>query len=105
MPRMNYYTPENPPKSGNARKIWRALTSAGFTIHELHYNPNLWGRGQDNGWGTWAFRADSVPIGFSVELIRIGAYAGVFNGRVYVQNLSAPYNAIFVDQIDKGNRT
>jgi hypothetical protein len=99
MPRMNYYTQEEPPKHGSARKIWQALTRAGFSIHELHYNPNLWGQGKELGWGTWAFQADSVPQGFPFEFINIGAYAGIIDKRVYVQSLSAPFAMLFLDEL------
>ena len=48
------YSDKNPPKSGTAKKIYAALKKRGFKVWDLHYNPNLWGRGAIDGWGTWA---------------------------------------------------
>ena len=81
---MNCYT--ELPRRGNARKIWLALTELG--IVELHYNPNLWGKGKQDGWGTWAC---------SIRGREIGMFCGIQNGRVYVEQMAAPYNRRFVD--------
>lgn len=78
---MNIYTPGYPPKKGNARKIWKALDSAGLMPLELHYNPNLWGRSKVDGWGTWAC---TLNIGGEF-------FCGIRNGTVYLESLRAPY--------------
>lgn len=84
---MNFYTPDNPPKSGNAKRIWSALIQAGFKVRQLHYNSNCWGRGKDMGWGTWAFDED---VGDS------GHWCGISQGQVYVQKMGAPYQVVWL---------
>lgn len=51
---MNSYTEAHRPKSGTGLRIWRALKASGFHVLDLHYNPNCWGKGALDGWGTWA---------------------------------------------------
>jgi len=77
---MNFYTEDNPPKRGKAKKIWEALWDNDFEPRELHYNANCWGRGKDLGWGTWA-----------CGTILGGLWCGISQGQVYVQQMSAPY--------------
>lgn len=84
---MNRYTPQNPPRRGNARKIWNAITAAGFTIAELHYNPNLWGRAGERGWGTW---------GVSFPRDQVGYWCGIDSRGVYMEGLTAPYNRTYI---------
>lgn len=52
--RFKSYSDENPPRRGNAKKIYQAMKAQGFKVWDLHYNPNCWGRGAILGWGTWA---------------------------------------------------
>lgn len=84
---MNRYTPANPPKKGNARSIWSAIESVGFQIIELHYNPNLWGRGKVQGYGTWAV---------TMQHDREGKWAGVDKRGVYLETMEAPYNRVYL---------
>lgn len=97
---MNFYTPENPPKHGTARKIWRTLTAEGFTILDLHYNPNLWGRGESLGWGTWAVQfnggSDKHP---GLHVPREGCHAGIHNGLVYLREMTGSYSAYFIGPV------
>jgi hypothetical protein len=82
------------PKSGTARKIWRVLEENGFTVIELHYNPNCYGRGKNDGWGTWACNVISPEKSHisSGELL-----CGLYGGRiVYIQGMSAPYESAIV---------
>lgn len=53
---MNQYTPDNPPRRGTARRLWKELTAAGFDVAFLMYNANCWGLGKHTGdaWGSWA---------------------------------------------------
>ena len=59
---MKIYSDSNPPKSGKGKKIFEALTKAGFCFKDLHYNPNCWGKAESNGWGTWACEITKNPI-------------------------------------------
>jgi hypothetical protein len=88
---VNSYTPENQPKNGNALKIWNALTNADLKPAELHYNPNCWGRGSQNGYGTWActIRRFEAPYEF---------FCGVVAGNVYIGSMVAPYNKIAITE-------
>ena len=88
---MNFYTPERPPKSGNAKKIWKALHDKGFKVKQLHYNPNCWGRGSVMGYGTWAFEEQdrgSHP----------GYWCGITVYGVYVKTMAAPYTTIYISE-------
>ena len=76
---MNFYFKDNPPKRGNAKKIWDALLFNGFTIYQLHYN--------SNGWGIWVFQESIVDIGH---------FCGVNQGHVYVQAMEAPYGVAWM---------
>lgn len=87
---MKQYTPDNPPKRGNGRRIWNALVAAKMRPEELHYNPNCWGRmGDPDGWGTW------ICSYANYEAYRCGITEG---GEVYIQQLTAPYRYILVEK-------
>lgn len=74
------------PKSGNAKKIWLALSPE---IKELHYNANCWGKAKEQGYGTWACQFSDG-----------GMYlCGIKNGKVYIQTLTAPYTIQFVEAV------
>lgn len=85
---MNTYTRNNPPKRGNARRIFTALQEAGYTVLDLHYNANLWGRGEGLGWGTWACR---VVIAGGIEF---EAHCGIYEGKAYIRGYHASGPAI-----------
>lgn len=93
---MNTYSDKNPPKVGTAKKIFTDLKKRGFTINDLHYNPNLWGLAKENGWGTWA-----------TELVFHGKRFGCFTGYakiqekelVYLEQAIAPYSICIPSQI------
>ncbi len=75
------------PKQGKARKIWQALVENNLTPIEIHYNPNCWGKGSNNGWGTWAcsFRYR--------DGVKWEGWCGILaDGTIYIQGMSAPYN-------------
>ena len=77
---LNFYTQDNPPSGGNAKKIWEALWDNDLEPSTLHYNANCWGQGKDLGWGTWG----CVTI--------VGdMWCGISQGQVYVQAMGAPY--------------
>ena len=96
---MNEYNEANPPKYGNARKIWRALKDAGWTVYGLRYNPNLWGRGGGDGWGTWACELKRGWRG-------IDCWCGIDSqGRVYLERTTAPYSFSFVEPIGSSVET
>lgn len=80
------YTPENPPKRGNAKKLWDDLKTSALGVTELHYN---FGR-----YGTWAFKCNH-------SILPNGAFCGIKSGRVYVQELTAPYTMFWLDEFDK----
>lgn len=84
---MTDYTPEEPPTRGTAKKIWRALEEAGLEPSSLHYNANCWGRGTQDGWGTWACG------------IRLGDYHCGWDDlthRAYIRELAAPYTFYWI---------
>jgi len=87
---MNEYTQTNPPKRGNALKIWRAFTAANYHIRELHYNSNLWGRAKESGWGTWAIDADCPNSGETLF------WCGVIGNKVYIQSMCGKYDMKWV---------
>ena len=80
------YNDNNPPKQGTAKKIYDAFKASGFRVWDLHYNPNLWGRGKIAGWGTWAChisdKHDSIECwcGWNSE-----------KQRAYILGTTAPY--------------
>jgi hypothetical protein len=82
---MNFYSATNLPKRGTARRIWRAFEAAGFQVAELHYNPNLWGRGGVDGWGTWACEVCSP------DRVWFETWCFIQNGTLYLQGNAAPY--------------
>jgi hypothetical protein len=53
---MKIYTPQTPPKSGMAKKLWKLFDLHGIFCKTLHYNPNCWGPERirnGNLWGRW----------------------------------------------------
>jgi hypothetical protein len=60
---MNDYSDSNPPKGGTALKIYKVLKKVGYTVRDLHYNPNFWGMLPEDGWGHWAceLRDGTIP--------------------------------------------
>lgn len=83
---MNTYTDNNVPKGGNAKKIFDALNRNGFTVIDLHYNPNCWGNSTGDGWGTWScrIRSDKSPRDWG----DIGIHCGLLDdGRAYLQTI------------------
>lgn len=89
------YGPENPPKRGTGRKIWKAFTAVGITIWELHYNPNCWMQGLVNGWATWAGA-------FTVEGDYFESWCGWDEERgAYIQQPFGPYMHLWVRNLGK----
>ena len=75
----NEYTPDNPPRRGNGRKIWRALERAGYRMRELHYNPGGGGANFATGiqmWGAGCFDDN----GHYIELLCAADDGGVLVG-------------------------
>lgn len=66
---MKTYTLENQPKSGNGRKIWKAIQEMGYKPLELWYNANCWGAGYtiNGNWGTWMVRIEEEEESFYHE--------------------------------------
>ncbi len=83
---MNQYTPTNPPNSGRAKRIWDRLHLCGMKLIDLHYNSNLWGRGQNQGYGTWAAQESGKRHGF---------WCGEDAGGVYVQNMTGGFVKVY----------
>ena len=84
---MKRYNKTNLPKTGNAKKIWDALSP---DIIELHYNPNLWGCDRLSGWGTWACEFDDRHL----------FWCGSNKEGVYVQEMSAPFKKRYVKTVE-----
>jgi len=78
---MKSYTKNNVPKKGNAKKIWDVLKKG---IEELHYNPNLYGKGKLQGWGTWACTFDNDFY-----------WCGIERNIVYLEQQHAPFRRIY----------
>lgn len=95
---MQQYTQDNPPRRGTARKIWRQFHDMGIVLTELHYNPNCWGKGRAQGYGTWACAINRIK---SVRLTIVSneLFCGLNNGAIYLQTLAAPYNAKLVKDL------
>ena len=92
-PHFNTYTRKNPPKRETARKIWRAFEEKdNIEIFELWYNPNCWGRSRNIGWGTWA---GNFQIGNHQPE---DWFCGVYEGRIYIQPITAPFQIYFLDE-------
>lgn len=93
---MKTYSDDNPPKSGNAKKIYNALKANGWIVKDLHYNPNCWGQSSgSNGWGTWAceiwgaeYPSESRHILYETEF-----FCGVKDGEVYLQYVGSGFIA------------
>ena len=88
---LRQYTPQDAPRRGRARRIWDAFERAGMPLKDLHYNANCWGQGQRNGWGTWACETRHPVRG---ETLYFCGEDG--EGRVYIQQASAPYGRFLV---------
>jgi 3'-phosphoadenosine 5'-phosphosulfate sulfotransferase (PAPS reductase)/FAD synthetase len=90
------YTPDSPPRSGTAKKIWDYAAAHGVQIAELHYNQNIWGAGQDRGWGTWActFVPDTLHVGYS-RALRHGCWLRWIPEmqQAWGEQMEAPYEA------------
>jgi hypothetical protein len=86
---MNTYSDTNPPKHGNGKKIYAALKRAGFGVLDLHYNPNLWGRAPEDGWGTWACTLSKSYV--------FECFCGIKDNSVYIQGHTAPYETLFLE--------
>jgi len=95
---MNTYSDNNPPKSGNAKKIYTAFKEKGWDVADLHYNPNCWGKASENGWGTWACKVYGTGL-YAGDSVSAMFFCGIQNNRVYIQRLNAPYTAWYVDDI------
>ncbi len=93
---MNTYSDGNRPRGGNALKIWLALKVAGYEIQDLHYNPNLWGRGMLDGWGTWACQLTHAAPGRYTYVDPLGCFCGIQDGKVYLQGMSGQYQVVFL---------
>jgi hypothetical protein len=93
---MQLYTPENPPKKGIAKQIWKVFVDAGLEPYDLHYNGGRRGIG---GGGTWA-----CALGGSTKNIiePDGTQRGEFwcgiHGKtmVYLETMVAPYGKVIV---------
>lgn len=84
---MNQYSDTNRPRRGTARKIYAELVRAGYQVCDLHYNPNLWGRAGEDGWGTWACELWNGQ--------KLECWCGItVGGDVYLQGTTAPYNVV-----------
>ena len=80
------YTHDNPPKIGNAKKIWDVLCN-NYKVVELHYNPNCWGNGKENGWNTWAC---------TIEDYNPWKWCGIKDGHVYLQSMVGSYQRVWL---------
>lgn len=90
---MNSYSDTNKPKSGTARRLYDALKNAEMVVHDLHYNPNLWGKAKENGWGTWAAELTTNGTHFHCFLGFIGN-----SNSVYLQMPIAPYTMCYLSR-------
>lgn len=101
------YTPDSPPESGTARKIWDYAARHGVAIGELHYNQNIWGAGQDRGWGTWActFIPGTVAIGY-IHALANGCWVAWVpeTQQAWGTQMEAPYESFNLANVarDKG---
>jgi len=86
----NEYSDKNPPKRGTAKKIYQALKDHGFTVWDLHYNPNCWGQGAHLGWGTWACHISDEDGGME-------RWCGWYGDRgAYLRDQSAPFSVYWL---------
>ena len=88
------YSDQNPPKGGTAKILFKALKAAGYSIRDLHYNPNNWGRFQEDGWGTWACGISGKHPRPSGEF-----WCGVLDGVPYLQNMRGAFSAVMIADI------
>lgn len=88
---MNTYNDNNPPKSGNAKKIYDAIKAMPNSpeILDLHYNPNCWGNAPERGWGTWAVTFNWGPR-------HDGFWCGIDDRGVYLEGTRAPYTRQYI---------
>jgi len=99
---MQFYTKETPPKTGVAKRIWKALVAAGYDPEEIHFNP---GRNGVGGSGTWACALNNSPV--EGQCIRSGIPDGEYwcgvcgRNAVYIQVMIAPYGKMLVGFSDK----
>lgn len=82
------YSDAKPPTRGTGKKIYQALKKSGYVVHDLHYNPNNFGRRAERGWGTWACAISGM--GYRKEYLcgwddEVGAY---------LQGCAAPFNVV-----------
>jgi hypothetical protein len=89
------YTRSDPPNSGTARKIWRAIIAANMIPRELHYNPNCWGNPKP-GWGTWACEVQ-YPGDQGHEIREHLCGWDKERGAAYLQGRTAPYRKVWID--------
>ena len=83
MAHLHEYNDADPPRRGTATKIYTALKAAGFAVDGLRYNPNLWGRAAEDGWGTWACEVRG-PMNFA-------GWCGTDRVGVFLRMSRAPY--------------
>ena len=88
---MNSYTPQNPPRRGNARKIWKSLSLIpGLELIELHYNPNNFERSYVDGWAIWAC---ALMLDGSYHEFWCGLLT---DGRAYLLKCVPPYSVVMI---------
>lgn len=87
-----YYSDDNPPRGGTAKKIFKAFKGAGFQVHDLHYNVALWGQAGVDGWGTWActLRMPELFVG----------WCGWDGEDAYIEQNVAPYVRLAVSSLN-----
>ncbi|MFA5151917.1 MAG: hypothetical protein WC554_05070 [Clostridia bacterium] len=100
---MNDYSDSNPPKGGTALKIYKVLKANNYTVRDLHYNPNNWGKHTEDGWGIWAC---DLADGTIPELDKFYGWCkfyrtwvtNKFKNQVVLVQYTAPYNKFLLEE-------
>jgi hypothetical protein len=88
------YTPETPPTRGNAKKIWKVLTTSGLQPTDLHYN---FGSLSVYGSGTWACKLGNFKnIDPGSGIINGEYWCGLSANIVYIKDMVAPFTCIVI---------
>lgn len=93
---MILYDPDNPPKKGVAKRIWKVFVDAGLEPYDLHYNGGRRGVG---GGGTWACALGGKPSNIhNVDGTNAGEFWCGIHGKtmVYLEGMTAPYDTTIV---------